>query len=335
MFLLVPDVDGDGVPEHVVTSWEWDPEAVAVPNVRAALSGASGRELWRQEFTPHGFALGQVALFGDVELDGVPVLLSRRGENELELLSVRSGASLARLEFAEEANAMPAGDVDGDGSVDVILGLDDDRHGVDSGCVRLYSVWDGERGAVRKAPLLLREILGKALQDKLGMRVGSLGDVDGDGRADVYASEHWASDRGFQTGRVRAFSGATGAELYAILGDVPLGKFGHQVQIVGDLDGDGHRDIGVPSMRSGRNGRYSGSFSIFSARTGARLLTIDGPRPGAGFGFGLADARDVNADGTPDLICAALWPGDEAELDIPSDEDLLGTVYVLSGRPIR
>jgi hypothetical protein len=329
LLVLVPDVDGDEVPEHVIVS-----TGMSVPSKRAVLSGATGQEL--RGPAARVLAAGFLSVVGDMDRDGAPELLRRVGERGAGFVSLGTGEVVGTTFELVGGQIAAAGDLDGDGSIDLIAGdRFDDRRGINSGCLRLYSVWDGERGAARGAPLLLHEILGKSMQDYLGTNVGSLGDVDGDGRADVYASEHWAADRGFQTGRVRAFSGVTGAELYAVLGDVPLGKFGHQMQVVGDLDGDGHRDLGIPSLRSSRNGRYSGSLSVFSARTEARLLTIDGPGPGAGLGFGLADAGDVNGDGTPDLICAALWPGDGAELAQPAEADLLGTVYVLSGRPVR
>jgi hypothetical protein len=226
------------------------------------------------------------------------------------------------------------GDVDGDGHPDVAgSNYAEHLHGLNSGRVTLYSLW--KHGRIdHPEPTHLYEITGRALFDRLGLFVGGVGDIDGDRRSEFFASEHWASDRGFQTGRVRVFSGADGSEVYELNGDEPLGKFGASVRLVGDLDRDGHRDLGVASPRSNRKGPYSGSFTVFSAKDGKRLLTLDGPTPNAGLGHCLADAGDVNADGVPDLVCGSFYPGDSQELGDLTSADLISVVYVFSGKPL-
>ena len=70
-----------------------------------------------------------------------------------------------------------AGDVDGDGRADVIVGaLQDDNNGSNSGSIRVLSGLDGS---------VLFSIDGAAADDQLGFAVAGAGDVNGDGHADL------------------------------------------------------------------------------------------------------------------------------------------------------
>jgi len=315
---LVPDIDGDGSSDHVFAWRGRNPGW-------AAFSGRSGKELWRR---PSGGQCWSLSPLGDLDGDGAVELLGGG------VYSSRTGELLCDLSGFDVGWLWAVGDVDGDGHPDVAgSSYGEHLHGLNSGRVTLYSLWRHGELAVPK-PVRLYEITGRALFDRLGLSVGEVGDIDGDRRSDFFASEHWASDRGFQAGRVRVFSGADGSEVYELNGDLPLGKFGASVRLVGDLDRDGHRDLGVASPRSNRNGPYSGSFTVFSARDGKPLLTLDGPSPNAGLGHCLADAGDVNADGVPDLVCGSFYPGDSQELGDLTSADLVSVVYVFSGRPL-
>src|SRR5690606_15555069 len=90
------------------------------------------------------------------------------------LIWARSGPTAgARLGFAVAG----VGDVDGDGRDDFAAGaFGEGPNGAQSG--RVY-VWSGASGA------LLHTFAGAAAGDQLGWAVAGLGDVDGDGRADI------------------------------------------------------------------------------------------------------------------------------------------------------
>ena len=109
-----------------------------------------------------------------------------------------------------------AGDADGDGVEDYAIGNPDDRGG--HGKVEVKSGVDGS---------LIRDWTGIEPNQKLGDRVGCVGDVNADG---------W-DDLAFTGGRLFVTSGLTGQLLYRF----SSGNFCRAQ----DLNGDGHDDIAV------------------------------------------------------------------------------------------
>ncbi|HYI12832.1 MAG TPA: FG-GAP-like repeat-containing protein [Thermoanaerobaculia bacterium] len=95
-----------------------------------------------------------------------------------------------------------AGDVDGDGAADLIIGAW--QHGsaaMSSGRVYLYS------GRTQK---LLQTITCRTVGDTFGFDTTNLGDVDGDGAIDFLITSAWSGANGFQSGRVFVVAGEVG-----------------------------------------------------------------------------------------------------------------------------
>lgn len=102
-------------------------------------------------------------------------------------------------------SATSAGDVDGDGVDDLVIGAPlSNAGGSASGRIDIYSTQTGQ---------LVRSIAGTAGQ-VLGTSVAGLGDVDGDGTGDIAASGV-LSQSGQQQDAVYVYSGATGTILRA------------------------------------------------------------------------------------------------------------------------
>lgn len=80
------------------------------------------------------------------------------------------------------------------------------------------------------------------------------------------------------------------------------GSFGENVKALGDLDGDGFADYAVSARNYRVGGIPVGRVYVYSGRSAAELLTVDGTQSGAGFGKGVADVGDVTADGVRDLV---------------------------------
>ena len=121
-----------------------------------------------------------------------------------------------------------AGDVDGDGSADFIVGASgEDLGGTDSGSVFVYS---GATG------VLLHRFDGDAASDSLGGSVAGGGDLDGDGVPDVAAGATQMSSGDPSPGYVRAWSGAAGA-VSLPSGREPLEGFGACVSDAGTSTG--------------------------------------------------------------------------------------------------
>ena len=96
-----------------------------------------------------------------------------------------------------------AGDVDGDGHADLIIGAW--QHGSaapSGGKVYLYSGRDGS---------LQREITGQVMGETFGFDATGVGDVDGDGVIDFLLTSAWSAVNGGRTGRMFIISGAPGA----------------------------------------------------------------------------------------------------------------------------
>lgn len=150
-----------------------------------------------------------------------------------------------------------------------------------------------------------------SLQDDFGRAVAAAGDLDDDGRPDfvVGATQRYTSHPGY----VRAYSGRTGAELYEVVGAVPMDafsdRFGAALATLPDMDGDGANEIVVGAPRDDDAGTDAGRIDLLSGATGIHLLSLTGEQAGARFGALLAAAGDVDDDGLLDLLVASPGSG--------------------------
>lgn len=313
------DVDGDGRAD-VVIACSFGGKQVG----RAALvSGRTGGVLhaWEGESKDHEFGRS-VAACGDVDGDGrCDVAIAAPGIGHVDVFSSRTGERVRRLlpprpnvRFGEEiANA---GDVDGDGKVDLVVGA--------PGSNRAY-VFSGKDGK-----LLLALDNGPAA-GSFGRAVAGGGDLDRDGRADIVVGA--PGEEG--SGRVHAFSGRDGRPLWldaslrcAARSDAGLGI---SVAMLQDLDGDGRVELLVGADGVERHGEAY----VLNGRDGSRRWTIPATdRMFARFGASVATIGDVDGDGVRELAI-----GDPDDSDSMSDppEDMSrghapGSVHVVSGR---
>ena len=112
----------------------------------------------------------------------------------MTLLGAAAGDNLGR-------SVAGAGDVNGDGYADVIVGAPTTRGGADAGAAYVYF---GGPGADDVADLTL---LGAAAGDYFGCAVAGAGDVNGDGYGDVIVGAYGNDAGGAAAGRAYVYFG--------------------------------------------------------------------------------------------------------------------------------
>ncbi len=253
-----------------------------------------------------------------------------------------------------------AGDVNGDGYADLIIGayFGDDGGGAAGEAYIVYGAAAGAGsidGTQRQVIDLTNFdptegfiIQGDTAADLAGRSVSGAGDVNGDGYADVIVGGDRGDDGGSNAGEAYIVYGSetgtgsndgTGRQIvdltsftpsqgFIIQGDMAGDQVGVSVSGAGDVNGDGFADLIVGGERGDDGGTDAGeAYIVYGSAGGTGIL--DGVRqvidltsftPAQGFiiqgdtgglgdgdfmGISVSDAGDVNGDGYADLIVGA------------------------------
>jgi Ca2+-binding RTX toxin-like protein len=258
-----------------------------------------------------------------------------------------------------------AGDVNGDGIEDFIIGAPDAgppfTGNYSGGAVYvLYGKTSPFDARIDLASLSGAEgfvINGADAQDKTGFSVSSAGDLNGDGIDDILlgAPEYSPSING--SGKAYVIFGKTGEratielggvdaadEFIVIGGDNSMDKLGFSVSDAGDFNGDGFddivigaRDADTPSINAGKayvifghGGAFADIPDIGALPAGAGMV-LQAERVSDEAGYSVSSAGDVNGDGIDDLLVGAPKTdiGDQSD---PGFVSAAGTVYVVFGK---
>ncbi len=209
-----------------------------------------------------------------------------------------------------------AGDVDGDGLGDVLVGAyTNDDGGNAAGKAYLLR---GSQGWVSADLSATTAWVGESASDGLGIKVAAAGDVDGDGLDDILLGTNEADTSATDAGRAYlvygAVSGPSGAWDAVWEGSKASDTLGDGVAPAGDHDGDGLADVllaapgadgggsnaGAVVLVYGNRTRSSGATSV----SGLPTVEGDGAGDALGTGYGLGHG-DLNGDGLDELLMGA------------------------------
>jgi hypothetical protein len=259
----------------------------------------------------NGGTAGAVAVFygpiaddGDLAVSAADALLAGASGG------LRAGSSLAN-----------AGDLDGDGRDDLVVGSDPtSTSAYPAGVVWVVS-GSSVTGVADLDAVATAVLVGESAGDDFGTEVASAGDLDGDGVPDVVVGAPLA-DVGFtNNGRAYVFHGPLLGTVGAASADVRFTGLGDNHRVggavggVGDVDGDGTDDLAIGAPRETTQGSRAGTTYVLSG--GALSGDVDlgsAPTQLRGdsydrFGSAVAPAGDVDGDGVDDFWVGARQRG--------------------------
>lgn len=223
------------------------------------------------------------------------------GMNPNPTLAFNTNGISARTGWAVSS----AGDVNGDGYSDVVIGDWQDEIGpeLDEGVVLVYH---GSAAGLNTTPVTIIE--GGAAARWLGRSVSTAGDVNGDGYADILIGcSQWTNPQSKEGAVFLHLGSPTGINSSAFIryeSNLVNGLMGEWVSTAGDVNGDGYSDMvfGIPVTGNGSvRVVHGGTYNISTTPAVVRTSGIANARLGAA----VANAGDVNGDGFSDALFAA------------------------------
>jgi hypothetical protein len=181
--------------------------------------------------------------------------------------------------------------------------------------------------------------VGEEADDHAGYGIGTAGDVDGDGEAELLVASYNNDRGGDSAGAAYLFDG----DLHGLfdlsqadtifVGEEAGDQAGYGLSSAGDVDCDGHDDILIGAMGNDAGGDGAGAAYVFFGpiATGVRdLSTADikfvGEEDGDKVGRTVTRAGDMDGDGCDDLVLAAHTHD--------AGGDAAGAAYVHYGVPL-
>ena len=321
------DVNGDGVADLIIGAGNADPNGFNAPGQSYVVFGGMG-----------------VGSGGSIEL------ASLDGTDGFVLNGVDS------FDFSG-SSVSGAGDVNGDGVDDLILGAPGaDANGNDFAgetYVVFGSAGLGTGGSVELSDLDGNDgfvLNGIDTYDGLGVSVSSAGDINGDGVADLIIgapASRFASPEsgdsyvvfggtGVGSGGSIEISSLDGNDGFVLNGIMRNERSGGSVSGAGDINGDGVDDLiigasnasqayeGASYVVFGDSGVGSGGSIELSSLDGNDGFVLNGIDFYDNSGSSVSSAGDVNGDGVADLIIGAVSAD-------PNGNDAAGESYVVFG----
>ncbi|NEQ65398.1 MAG: hypothetical protein F6K21_07855, partial [Symploca sp. SIO2D2] len=349
----------------------------------SSLNGSNGFTL--NSISTHGWLSYSVSSAGDINNDGIDDLIigtsgadpkgdvgagqsyvvfgSSNGFSanfELSSLNGSNGFTINGIatDDGSEMSVSNAGDINGDGIDDLIIGAYRASPNGNRRAGQSYVVFGRSNGFSSSFELSSLNgsngftIKGINAYDRLGSSVSSAGDINGDGIDDLVIGARGADPNGNKNtgqsyvvfGSSNGFSASfdlsslNGSNGFAINGFAKDDGSGYSVSSAGDINGDGIDELIIGARGADPNGNKSagqsyvvfGSSNGFSASLelsnldGSNGFILNGIAAGDRSGHSVSSAGDINGDGIDDLIIGALTVD-------RNDDIVVGQSYVVFG----
>ena len=291
-----------------------------------------------------GDTAGSVAFLDDVDGDGLADLLigasqaaGNAGKSYLlygstiaqggDLDLSQADVSLVGQAAWDWSHAAPAGDVDGDGLDDIVIGApESDSGGNNAGRAYLFFAASLPSSGTLSLGSADAIFVSEGAENHAGASVASAGDVDGDGLDDILIGAPWNWEGGGYAGKAYLVLGADvgsggtfglSSAHASFVGSTEYNLAGSSVAPAGDVDGDGLGDILIGAPKNSEAAGWAGKMYLFLGSTvsGGGSFALDsadaallGEFYGSEIGS-VAQAGDVDGDGLDDVLIGSAASG--------------------------
>ena len=344
------DVNGDGYSDVIVGAYLFDNGEINEGRAFVYHGSANGLSItanWTGEINQTGAGFGiSVSTAGDVNGDGYSDVIvgsanfSNGQSNEGGAfiyygsssglsLSVNHTLEVNQVDAGFGQSVSTAGDVNGDGYSDVIVGAQNFDNG-ESNEGKVFVYFGSSNGPSSSFNWTAE---GNQIDAKFGSCVSSAGDVNGDGFSDVIVGaskfDNGQLDEG---GAFLYFGSELGLSFnynWTFESNQANGQLGISVSTAGDINGDGYSDVIVGAYTYSNGQSAEGSAFLFHGSAAGLSLTPswtgESNQASSDYGFSVSTAGDVNGDGYSDVIVGAF-----AYSNGQSNE---GRAYIYHGSP--
>ncbi|SKB57296.1 FG-GAP-like repeat-containing protein [Dyadobacter psychrophilus] len=345
------DVNADGFSDVIIGAHEYDrgqtDEGVAFI-YHGAAGGLTSQYAAILEINQSGANFGRcVGSAGDVNGDGFSDVVIGAPYYDISVLNTNEGAAFiyhgsasgVSSVFAQKINGekagawmghsvASAGDVNGDGYSDIVVGEHEFTGSVNEGAALVFQ---GSASGILSTSIA--NVRSGQADSHLGWSVRSAGDVNGDGFSDIIVGAPFFDSPEKNEGAAFIYHGSASGLNYisnATLSANQNGsQMGYAVSSAGDVNGDGFNDVivGAPYFDNGETNEGA-AFLYYGSASGISLNgfeTLEGNQAEANMGFSVSGAGDINGDGYADvLVGAPLF--DDAQTNT-------GRIFIFHGSP--